>query len=82
MKSASEAIRLEADGAYVNDNALVIHSDDTWQRTVASRSSRSPSSAPGRTGSLAPSHVSVESLLQVSGDVDELRAFFAAEVLL
>lgn len=82
VKSASEAIRLQADGAYANDNALVIHSDDTWHLTMASRSSRSPSSAPGRTGSLAPSHVSVESLLQASGDIDELRASFAAEVLL
>ncbi|CAM3225718.1 hypothetical protein [Sphingomonas zeae] len=82
VKSASEAIRLQADGAYANDNALVIHSDDTWHLTIASRSSRSPSSAPGRTGSLAPSHVSVESLLQASGDIDELRASFAAEVLL
>lgn len=82
VKSASEAIRLEADGAYANDNTLVIHSDDTWHRTMASRSSRTPSSAPGRTGSLTPSHVSVESLLQASGDIDELRAVFAAEVLL
>ncbi|MEK9212244.1 hypothetical protein [Sphingomonas sp. 2378] len=82
VKSASEAIRLQADGAYANDNALVIHSDDTWHLTTASRSSRSPSSAPGRTGSLTPSHVSVESLLRASGDIDELRASFAAEVLL
>ncbi|MBY9061332.1 SIR2 family protein [Sphingomonas yunnanensis] len=82
VKSASEAIRLQADGAYANDNSLVIHSDDTWHLTMASRSSRSPSSAPGRTGSLAPSHVSVESLLRASGDIDELRASFAAEVLL
>lgn len=82
VKSASEAIRLHADGAYANDNALVIHSDDTWHLTMASRSSRSPSSAPGRTGSLTPSHVSMESLLRASGDIDELRSSFAAEVLL
>lgn len=82
VKSASEAIRLELEGAYANDNTLVIHSDDTWHRTMASRSSRTPSSAPGRTGSLGPSHVSVDSLLRASGEIDELRASFAAEVLL
>ena len=82
VKSASEAIRLELEGAYANDNTLVIHSDDTWQRTMASYSSRTPSSAPGRTGSLSPSHVSVDSLLRASGEIDELRASFVAEVLL
>lgn len=82
VKSASEAIRLKADGAYVNDNALVIHSDDTWQRTMPMRSSRRPGSAPGRTGLMKPSHVSLGAILHKSTDIDELRASFAAEMLL
>jgi len=82
VKSVSEAIRLQSDGAYANDNALVIHSDDTWHRTMAVRSGRSPGSAPGRTGMLEPSHVSVGEMLRVSGDIDGLRATFVAKVLL
>lgn len=82
VKSASEAIRLQLDGAYANDNALVIHSDDTWHRTMAMRSSRSPGSAPGRTGLVEPSHVSLSDVLHRNGDIDSLRTSFAAEVLL
>lgn len=82
VKSASEAIRLQSGGAYANDNALVIHADDTWHRTMGVRSSRSPGSAPGRTGTLEPSHVSVGNILRTSDDIDELRVMFATEVLL
>jgi hypothetical protein len=82
VKSVSEAIRLESNGAYANDNALVIHSDDTWHRTMVARSSRSPGSAPGRTGTLEPSHVSIGNMLETFSDIDGLRATFAADVLL
>lgn len=82
VKSASEAIRLQLDGAYANDNALVIHSDDTWHRTMAAGSSRSPGSAPGRTGLVEPSHVSLGDVLRRVGDIQSLRSSFAAEVLL
>jgi len=82
VKSASEAIRLEADCAYANDNAVVIHADDIWHRTRAARSSRRPSGAPGRTGSVEPTHVSLGDLLQRIADVDGLRDAFVAEVML
>lgn len=82
VKSASESIRLEADGAYANDNAVVIHADDTWQRTMARGSSRRPTGAPGRTGVVGTTHVSVGDLLQRTANIDELHAAFAAEVLL
>jgi hypothetical protein len=82
VKSVSEAIRLQSNGACANDNALVIHSDDTWHRTMAVRSRRSPGSAPGRTGTLEPSHVSVGEMLRTSGDIDGLCETFVTEVLL
>jgi hypothetical protein len=82
VKSAAEAIRLQLGGAYANDNALVIHSDDTWHRTMAMRSSRSPGGAPGRTGLVEPSHVSLGEILQSNVDINNLRTSFAAEVLL
>lgn len=82
VKSASESIRLEADGAYANDNAIVVHADDTWQRTMARGSSRRPTGAPGRTGAIGTTHVSVGDLLSRTTDIAELHAAFAAEVLL
>ena len=82
VKSVSEAIRLEADGAYANDNTLVIHSDDAWHRTMAMRSARSPGSAPGRTGAMEPSHVCFGAVLNGSSDIDALRTSFTAQVLL
>ncbi|WP_062224577.1 SIR2 family protein [Aureimonas sp. D3] len=82
VKSLPEALRLQLDGAYANDNALIIHSDDIWHQTMPKRSRRSPSSAPGRTGLVEPSHVSIGDLLRTAANVDDLHGGFAAEVLL
>lgn len=82
VKSASEAIRLELAGAYANDNAVVIHSDDTWHNTMAAGSSRFVGGAPGRTGVIDPTHVSLADLLRRHGDVDEMRTAFATAVSL
>lgn len=82
VKSASEAIRLQADGAYANDNAVVIHADDTWHLTMAGGSSRRPTGAPGRTGAVGTTHVSLADLLHRTNNADELHGAFAAEVLL
>lgn len=80
VKSAGEAIALQQCGAFANDNAVVIHADDTWHRMGASP--RRVSGAPGRTGSAATIHVSVADLIGRSSDAGELHDAFAAEMIL
>lgn len=81
VKSATEAIRLEQAGAFANDNAVVIHGDDTWLR-LAVPSARGAKSPPGRTGRVGPSHVSLADLLARSADANELTGLFASEIVL
>jgi len=80
IKSAGEAIALQQSGAFANDNAVVIHADDTWHRMGASP--RRVSDAPGRTGGAATIHVSVADLVGRSADARELHGAFAAEMIL
>ncbi len=81
VKSATEAIALKTRGAFDNDNAVVIHGDDAWHRMVSS-SARRPGGAPGRTGRVQTTHVSLGDLLARSATVNELQSLFATEMLL
>ena len=57
VKSAADAITLQERGAFANDNAVVVHADDTWLRW--SGSARRVRGAPGRTGRSGTIHASV-----------------------
>lgn len=80
VKSAADAITLQERGAFANDNAVVIHADDTWHRIGGS--ARRVSGAPGRTGHVGPLHVSVSEMVSRCGDAAELHSAFAAELIL
>lgn len=85
VKSASEAIRLQADGAFANDNAVIIHSDEVWHQMIGSGSTsggRRPRGAPGRTGVVAPKHVSLGELLRRNSDMAGLQNDFSAKMTL
>lgn len=80
VKSAAEAITLQERGAFANNNAVVIHADDTWLRIGVS--ARRVSGAPGRTGHIVPIHVSVSEMVGRCGNAAELHRAFAAELIL
>ncbi|KKW92519.1 SIR2 family protein [Sphingobium chungbukense] len=86
VKSATEAITLQSQGAFANDNAVVIHGDDAWRQmgglSGPTVSPRRVSTAPGRTGSLSNTHVSLGALLMRCTDAAELQREFVAEMML
>ncbi|MBZ9738373.1 SIR2 family protein [Mesorhizobium sp. CO1-1-4] len=83
VKSAADAIALQSNGAFANDNAIVVHADDIWRRMVGSGgSARRVRSAPGRTGRVGNTHVSVADLLGRSTDAVGLQSAFVAEMML
>lgn len=83
VKSAADAISLQSNGAFANDNAIVVHADDAWRRMVGSgASARRVRSAPGRTGRVGNTHVSIADLLSRSTDTAGLQSAFVAEMML
>lgn len=83
VKSAADAIALQSKGAFANDNAIVVHADDAWHRMVGSGvSARRVRTAPGRTGRVGNTHVSIADLLSRSTDAAELQSAFVAEIML
>ena len=83
VKSATEAITLKGQGAFVNDNAIIVHADDAWhQMAGAGASARRVRAAPGRTGRVGETHVSLGDLLRRCGDAVSLQQAFVAEVML
>jgi hypothetical protein len=83
VKSAADAIALQRNGAFANDNAIVVHADDTWHRMVGSGvSARRVRSAPGRTGRVGNTHVSIADLLGHCADAAGLQNAFVAEMML
>jgi len=82
VKSATEEIALESTGAF-NDNAVVVHADDAWHRMVGGGvSARRVRAAPGRTGRVGATHVSLGNLLARCGDAATLQEDFVAEMML
>lgn len=83
VKSATEAIALKSEGAFANDNAIVIHADNAWyQMTGGGVSARRVRAAPGRTGYIGETHVSLGDLLARCGDAATLQREFVAEMML
>ncbi len=83
VKSAADVIKLQSNGAFANDNAIVVHGDDVWQRMVrGGGSARRVRSAPGRTGVVGETHVSIADLISRSADAVELQQHFVAEMML
>jgi len=83
VKSATEAIALKKIGAFLNDNAIIVHADDTWHQMVGSGvSPRRVRAAPGRTGRVGETHVSLGNLLARCSDAATLQQEFVAEMML
>jgi hypothetical protein len=82
VKSAAEAILLQKNGAFAHDNAVVIHSDNVWHLLTGTTSARHIRSAPGRTGVVGTTHVSLEALFPGAVDANTLQKQFAAEMIL
>jgi len=87
VKSASEAISLTTKGAFSKPGAIIIHADDTWEKMIrgssrTGHSARRVRSAPGRTGHLHETHISLGNLLERSADKQVLEAEFSKEMML
>jgi hypothetical protein len=83
VKSATEAIALQKIGAFTNGNAVVIHGDETWHTLIGKKkSARKPSSAPGRSGRIETTHISLGAILSRVPDALTLQQQFAAEMML
>lgn len=83
VKSATDAIALKSQGAFANDNAIVIHADDAWHQMVGGgASARRVRAAPGRTGHVGETHVSLGELLTRCDDAATLKQEFIAEMML
>jgi hypothetical protein len=83
VRSATEAIALESAGAFANDNAVVIHADDVWERFVRIGSgARRVRGSPGRTGRVSTLHVSLGAMLSRCATSEDLQREFLSEVIL
>jgi hypothetical protein len=83
VKSATEAIALKSDGAFANDNVIVVHADDTWRQIAGGVvSARRMRAAPGRTGHVGETHISLGDLLARCNDPATLQQEFVAEMML
>lgn len=80
VKSVSEAITLEKDGAFEGRGVIVIHADNLWPLLRPDRgSARSPRSSPGRNASVRTTHISLEALLDKCDNLHNLNTEFVAE---
>ena len=83
VKSATDAIALKSNRAFANDNAIVVHADDAWHQMVGrGASARRVRAAPGRTGHVGETHISIADLLARCGDAAALQQEFVAEMML
>lgn len=83
VKSATEAIALNMNGGFADGNAIILHADDAWHQMVGSgASARRVRAAPGRTGRVGETHVSIGNLLANCGDAATLQQEFVKEMML
>ncbi|MDO9712300.1 SIR2 family protein [Paracraurococcus lichenis] len=81
VRSATEALRLEGAGAFADD-AIVVHADDTWAQAFGTRlSARRVRGAPGRTGRLGTTHISLGAMLARCDTAVALEAEFGSELI-
>lgn len=83
VKSATEAIALKMNGGFACDNVIILHADDAWHQMVdGGASPRRVRSAPGRTGHVGETHVSLGNLLVSCGDAAAVQEEFVKEMML
>ena len=85
VKSATEAIALQRNGAFANDKAIVVHADDVWDRVAGGGTDagvRRARGAPGRTGRVRTTHVLLGRLIEACDDADAVKKRFVAETTL
>lgn len=83
VKSATDAISLQSQGAFANSNSIIVHGDDTWHQIMGiGVTSRRVSTPPGRTGKTEETHVSLGNLLSRCDDAETLQRQFIAEMML
>ena len=83
VRSATEAIALKSQGAFAEDNAIVVHADNAWNQMAGRDASpRRVRAAPGRTGHIGDTHVSVGDLLARCNDAATLKREFVVEMML
>ncbi len=83
VKGVTEALNLQQSGAFVSDNAIVLHADDTWAQVMeAETTPRKVRGAPGRTGRSSTRHVCIQGLLGRCNTAGELRNAFVTEALI
>lgn len=83
VRSATEAIALKSNGGFSSDKVIVVHADDSWHQMMADGpSSRRVRVAPGRTGHIGETHVSLGNLLTRCGDAASLQREFVSEIML
>lgn len=84
-RTAGVAIALQKSGAFANDNAIVIHADETWhlmQEASVGDSPRKVSRSPGRTGTIGTHHVSLARLLETETSAAGLVGSFVSDLSL
>ena len=83
VKSATQAIELQRNGAFTNVNAIVVHADNAWHSLSRGGTGiRRPHGTPGRTGRVQTTHVSLGNLIEACDDADVLKERFVAEMTL
>lgn len=82
VRSSTEAILLLKEGAFASGKAVVIHGDDVWHTFKGATTARQVSTAPGRTGIVSTTHVSLSMLLSQATTAIGLQQEFVAGVLL
>lgn len=84
-RSAAMVIALDKNGAFANDNAIVIHADAAWHEMQEANvvvSPRTISRSPGRTGTIGTQHVSLARMIAGEATAEALSARFVREVSL
>jgi hypothetical protein len=84
VRTAKVALDLQKQGAFANDNTIVIHADDAWHQlqSTSATSPRRPTRSPGRTGGPTTLHVSITQLAEAESSLAALRRRFISEVTL
>lgn len=83
VKSATEAIALKMNGGFADNNPIILHADDAWYQMGGNGgSARRVRAAPGRTGRVGETHVSLGNLLANCGDAATLQQEFVKEMML
>ena len=84
-RSAAMVIALDKNGAFANDNAIVIHADAAWHEMQEANVIESPRTicrSPGRNGTIGTQHVSLARMIACEATTGALSSRFVREVSL